>query len=479
MKTQLSRIIPIFIIVLVLFFLISCASTKTSVSQYENIEQKLAQNDFGSLIVQIEDSKFKEYKEKEQLLYYLDIGMLHHFAGNYTKSNEQLEKAENLFDELYTKSVSKGAASLFLNDNALEYSGEDYENIYTNIFKALNYLHLDNFDEAFVEIKRINNKLSYLEDKYSKISSSMNSSNEKKFTIKCGSNQFHNSALGRYLSLLMYRNEGKLDDARIDKNKIDEAFRLQNHIYSFKKPDISNYFTSKEDAKINIICFTGKSPIKKENKLLVTTYNGYIRIEGEGDYNYSDMIYLPVDDGFHIKFSFPTIYKHDSEIDFIKLLVDDKAYRLDKIEDIGNVATETFKVKEPIIYGKTLTRALAKAFGSAVFKKWVKDVAKKEAKKQKKKTDDDDMVTFLFEVGTDIMNWAVNSAVDATENADLRISHYFPNDCFIKEVDISAGVHDIKIEYYDSYGSLIYCDDKGSVNIDKNKLNLFESFCLR
>lgn len=466
-------------LLLIIGILWGCSSMKTVTEQYEGSEDKLDVQDYNSLINQIETAKFSKYKAKEQLLYYLDIGMLHHFAGNYTKSNEQLEKAENLFDELYTKSISKGAASLFLNDNALEYSGEDYENIYTNIFKALNYLHLDNFDGAFVEIRRINNKLSFLDDKYIKISSRMNNSNEKKFTIKRGSNQFHNSALGRYLSLLMYRTEGKLDDARIDKNKIDEAFRLQSHIYSFSKPNISNHLTSKEEAKINIVCFTGKSPIKRENKLLVTTYKGYVRIEGEGDYNYSDTINLPVDDGFHIKFSFPTIYKRDSEIDFIKLLVDGKAYRLDKIEDIGNVATETFKVKEPIIYGKTLTRALAKAFGSAVFKKWVKDVAKREAKKQKKKTDDDDMVTFLFEVGTDIMNWAVNSAVDATENADLRISHYFPTDCFVKEVDISAGVHNIKIEYYDSYGSLIYCDDKGSVNIVKNKLNLFESFCLK
>ncbi len=76
------------------------------------------------------------------MLYYLDLGMLHHYAGNYAKSNEFLQKAEYAIEELFTASVSKIATSLLLNDNALDYSGEDYEDIYLNIFKALNFIAL-------------------------------------------------------------------------------------------------------------------------------------------------------------------------------------------------------------------------------------------------------------------------------------------------------------------------------------------------
>ena len=61
--------------------------------------------------------------------------MLHHYNGDFEQSNTLLSKAETAFDELYTKSIGRAAASMLLNDNILEYSGEDYEDIYLNIFK--------------------------------------------------------------------------------------------------------------------------------------------------------------------------------------------------------------------------------------------------------------------------------------------------------------------------------------------------------
>ncbi len=147
--------------------------------------------------------------------------MLYHYNGNFVQSNTLLTKAEKAFDELYTKSIGRGAASMLLNDNVLEYSGEDYEDVYLNVFKALNYVELDKFDDAFVEIRKINEKLSLLEQKHKKMAKQFNKSKDKKKSFETGKNKFHNSALGRYLSMLLYRAEGKMDDARIDKEKID------------------------------------------------------------------------------------------------------------------------------------------------------------------------------------------------------------------------------------------------------------------
>ena len=152
------------------------------------------------------------------------------------------------FDELYTKSLGRGAASMLLNDNILEYSGEDYEDVYLNVFKALNYVELDEFDDAFVEIRKINEKLSLLEQKYRKMAKQYNTSKDKKKNFESGTNKFHNSALGRYLSMLLYRAEGKMDDARIDKEKIDEAWQLQSHIYNFSKPSLNNLLKRAEAA---------------------------------------------------------------------------------------------------------------------------------------------------------------------------------------------------------------------------------------
>ena len=73
----------------------------------------------------------KKYKEKDRVLYYLNQGMLQHYLGNYEQSNNLLTTAERAMEDLYTRSVSRAGASLLLNDNVLEYDGEDYELLFT------------------------------------------------------------------------------------------------------------------------------------------------------------------------------------------------------------------------------------------------------------------------------------------------------------------------------------------------------------
>ena len=108
------------------------------------------------------------------MLYYLDAGILHHLNENWEKSNELLHDAENEIQRLQSKSIAHGMASIVLSDSSLEYSGEDYEDIYINVFKALNYLKLGETENAFVEIRRVNDKLYFLEEKYARMAKEMN-----------------------------------------------------------------------------------------------------------------------------------------------------------------------------------------------------------------------------------------------------------------------------------------------------------------
>ena len=108
---------------------------QTSLNQYAGINEKLVNRDFQAAITQIEAAKETQYKEKDKALYKLDLGMLKFYNKDYAESIQLLDEAEQHIADNYTKSVGKAAASLLLNDNALEYSGEDYEDIYTNIFK--------------------------------------------------------------------------------------------------------------------------------------------------------------------------------------------------------------------------------------------------------------------------------------------------------------------------------------------------------
>jgi len=116
-------------LVLLLSFLLltGCGSLITNKKFYEPITVELQNGNYKAK---------KKYQNKDRFVYFIDAGLAYHYASDFEKSNQKLTKAENTADELFTKSITRAAASLLLNDNVLEYSGEDYEILYTNLFKS-------------------------------------------------------------------------------------------------------------------------------------------------------------------------------------------------------------------------------------------------------------------------------------------------------------------------------------------------------
>ena len=145
----------------------------------------LVNSNFDAAAVKLAKAKDAgEYKEKDRVLYYLDNGSVLHYADEYVESNILLEDADQSMEELFTKSISNIATSYLLNDNALDYYGEVYENLYVNIFKALNYLKLNKFNDAYVEIKRVNDKLNELNIKYGEMVDELNDAENQEIKIE-------------------------------------------------------------------------------------------------------------------------------------------------------------------------------------------------------------------------------------------------------------------------------------------------------
>jgi hypothetical protein len=171
-------------------------------------------------------------------------------AGLPERSTANFNEAERLIEENYTKSITNAAASFLLNDYSLEYFGEAYEDLYLNVFKAIDYIRLDNFDGAFVEVRKVGNKLNLLEDKYGRLAEGMNSSSDAKGAVKAGKTEFHNSALARYLSVLLYRADGLSDDAALDLRKLNEAFLTQPTVYDFPPPKLDSMLEGSDKARL-------------------------------------------------------------------------------------------------------------------------------------------------------------------------------------------------------------------------------------
>lgn len=118
----------------------------------------------------------------------------------------------------------------------MDYYGEVHENLYVNVFKAINYIKLDRFDDAFVEIKRVDIKLRELEDRYRELVDKYNQADTTAINFQYQAPKFYNDVLAHYLAYLIYRAEERFDDCRIEFEKIDQAFKLESDVYYFDKP---------------------------------------------------------------------------------------------------------------------------------------------------------------------------------------------------------------------------------------------------
>lgn len=446
--------------------LTSCSTFMTMKSHYQDIDQSVALRDYNTALTQLRTVKESHYSAKDRVLFYLEEGMLLRYAGEWEASNEALTKAEVAIEELFTESISKSIASGVLNDNALDYSGEDYEDIYINIFKALNYIQLKEFESALVEVRRVNEKLNYLEDKYRGLIDEYNTEGDG--VLPYGDLRFHNDALARYLGILCYRMEGSYNSARIERDKLEEAYSLQSSIYDFLQPVFlpSNTF-KKDKAYLNLMSFAGLAPEKEAQTLFLATEPNYVVVMGaQGNSSFDPSVlgfaqlYVPgVDGGFNMKMEFPYLSERPTEISRVSVYVDGEyVQELELIEDIDSVAEETFQLKQSWIVGKSIIRSVLKTIT-------------KEKGKEAMRENLDGGLGFLAGLATDI-------AVYATENADLRISRYFPSKAYGTEIEIDPGVYNISLIYYDDYGTELFRDDYPDTVVSLRGLNLIESHLL-
>ena len=110
--------LSILILGLLVLMLAGCASMDFRAET----ENSLMTGDYEAAAKEVEKKEESSYyKGKNTLLYYLDYGFLCHYAGLYEESNKVLDQAENLANELYTKSLSREIGTYLINDRNLSY----------------------------------------------------------------------------------------------------------------------------------------------------------------------------------------------------------------------------------------------------------------------------------------------------------------------------------------------------------------------
>ena len=318
---------------------------------YKVLDSHMAANNCDGALKYIKKEK-ETYGENMRLNYLLDMGMVNLQCRNYDESNGYLHRAEDLADQLWTKSVSREAAALVTNDYALPYAGEDFERAVINLFSAINYAAQGNLEEALVECRRLDSQLNLYNDKY-----------ESK-------NVYKEDAFGRYLSGMIYEAEGELDDAYIDYYKaykvyqdyeknygtaapsslVDDLLRLaeatgrrDDLLSGFEdmrgRPSLT-YKKSKKLGKVILIHLNGKSPVKNSNTIMVPSHEGPLSV------------------------AFPSYQVTKPACSSSRLLVKSTSgsnvVNTELVEDINEIALKNLEDRKLRVLAKTAARAAVK-----------------------------------------------------------------------------------------------------------------------
>jgi len=95
----------------------------------------------------------------DDLLRQLQRAVLLRYDGQFEESNQLLQEAAREIEDRHTKSVSRAALSVLTNDRALAYNPPAFERMMVHYYGALNYLSLDDPDEAAVEARLLSARL--------------------------------------------------------------------------------------------------------------------------------------------------------------------------------------------------------------------------------------------------------------------------------------------------------------------------------
>lgn len=436
----------IFIVFFVALLLMSCSSTMGEVGPIVDTLRDGRYEEANGML----DDEIRENLLSKQgpIVLGLDVGMLAYYAGDHDASNRALSLAEEQIFEEYTQSMAADMATYIFNDNSKAYPGERYEDIYLNIFKALNYFNMDATESAMVEIRRCIEKIEELKKLYEIMSAQLYEAGEfYKSGLKEDENfetEFVSSALALYLGMVFSRGIGDIANYGYCERYIPSTYSGQPGIYGFDMPgffDGEEYSYGQGKARLNFISFTGLAPYKDE-------YAEYIRLNQVSQQ----------------KFVYPVLVGQSSAIESVRVSIPEEriSRTMELVEDFDTVIEDIFSVRQTV--------AMEKAYIRSRMKAGVADAAAEYFENSGDVRNDTSFEASLVFV---LQGLATN-----TESADVRGSHFLPSKAWGYGVTLDEGVYDITVEFLDSRGRVVHSEYFEDYPVYSDKANLIDSFCL-
>lgn len=322
----------------------------------------------------------KQYqKSNVQLLYYLNTGVLQSMKGEYAKSNKAFEKAF-LFGEDYKVNYFAEAASFLTNPNITLYRGEDHENLLPLYYKALNFLKLNQYEDALVECRRLNIRLQQLSDKYK---------NPQKYQrdafihnlmgiIYQASGDWNNAFIAYRNALEIYNDDYvKMFNVQapdqLKKDILVSAWRMgfTDEYTIFCDQFGWSEFDPKQqsDADLVFMWHNGLGPVKSEWSINFAITGGpdnlFVLENGGKSMSFPFYVYdkddrASLSDLEMFRVAFPKYVERPLYFSGASITTDGQTYPLELAEDINRIAFKSLEDRMALEFSKTLIRAAIK-----------------------------------------------------------------------------------------------------------------------
>ncbi len=457
-KPELIKKIGVYILVLCIL-LISC--TTRSAKRVKLLAEIATEKGYEKTIKKIRKSP-DLYGKLNQFLFWYDLGVLYHYNEQYDSSIACLERAEKELDDLYARSITNEIASILTNDNLRPYRAKRYEQVMLHQLLSFNYLSKDAFDEALVEMR----KVQMVFDRFK--------SKDK------GKDKYSDDGMTRFFSSILYETQGDQDDAVIALYKSVSAY--QNGPISLP-PDVKDlaYYNFLQEEREDDIAELNLKPGRDreavpglydnpQSEVVLIGYSGKGAVMGEtvfwGTYvvdgllivhyrnPYGDTVTLPLPappipeserkkdkEGktksgttFHIKFALPSMVTRKSLSDHFMVSLIDSAGKGIKSSPLTN--TE-------LLLKKDMEDNHARTVARTALRVVLRTIASQKTKKGL--TTGSPLANLFINFGTDLLT-------DQLEKADTRLCFFLPRTVHIARIPVNPGIHTIKVSARDSGG---------------------------
>jgi len=445
--------------------LAGCASPRALMRDMQTL---ITQEQYPAAAELVKNAKTSHYGAKNAFLYYADLGMTLHLAGKYAESNAAFESAKKIATDLFTKSVSKEAATFLTSDNARPYAGEDFERALIHVFCALNYVFLGEENEALVEARQADFLLTKLQTDYGH------------------KNVYTEDAFIHYLSGMVYENAGETNDAFIAYRKALDAYVRYRKDYGTAEPpaliqaalrtaaklgftdevrEIKNRWGGTVpgtpptgDGEVVVFHYNGLAPYKTDSFFEIGFIAGWAYVEAENPQGEdrekmeqagAAVRSLLADDV--VRVAFPKYVRQPYAVKSLEVRAAEAnaSHSANLAEDIGAIAIKNLQDR----IGRVRTKAIARSvLKFALSRKIAAEVEEKRG------------------AGAAWLTKKIlQVASSATELADKRCWQTLPDQIGVASLTLPAGKHTLTLTFRDAAGNTVLTREMKDVDVRPGK----------